>query len=75
MSSMQKSVHIRLISLRTAHLVTYTLSRHLIADHLGWFKEGTQGGNLKTIEDILRARGETVRRGTTDGQNVIEYTE
>ncbi|EPQ56539.1 zf-DNL-domain-containing protein [Gloeophyllum trabeum ATCC 11539] len=39
-------------------------SRHLIADHLSWFKdERTQDGKLRTIEDIMKAKGETVRRG------------
>lgn len=35
---------------------------HLIADHLGWFEdEGT------TIEDILRLKGESVKRVSDDG--------
>ncbi|KAI0085750.1 DNL zinc finger-domain-containing protein, partial [Irpex rosettiformis] len=38
-------------------------NRHLIADHLGWFKEGTKEGTLKTVEDLMRAKGEKVRRG------------
>ncbi|KAG6828734.1 hypothetical protein H0H92_006922 [Tricholoma furcatifolium] len=50
-------------------------NRHLIADHLGWFKESTEEGKLKTVEDLLRARGETVRRGRIDAGGVIEYTE
>ncbi|KAG6839994.1 hypothetical protein C0991_009724 [Blastosporella zonata] len=50
-------------------------NRHLIADHLGWFKESTQEGKLKTIEDILRDRGETVRRGRLDAGGVVEYTD
>ncbi|KAI8926128.1 DNL zinc finger-domain-containing protein [Entophlyctis helioformis] len=32
---------------------------HLIADHLGWFEHGKPAG---TIEDILRDKGESVRR-------------
>lgn len=48
-------------------------SRHLIADHLGWFKEGTKEGTLKTVEDLMRAKGEKVRRGSTDGSLTIEY--
>lgn len=32
-------------------------SKHLIADHLGWFED-----EHKTIEDVLKARGEEVRR-------------
>ncbi|KAH7885787.1 DNL zinc finger-domain-containing protein [Phlebopus sp. FC_14] len=50
-------------------------NRHLIADHLGWFKEDTEQGKLKTIEDILRARGEEVRRGTLDSNGDIEIVD
>ena len=51
--------------------------RHLIADHLGWFKttEGTGDGTLKTIEDIMRAKGETVSRGRVGSDGVVEYAE
>ncbi|KDQ50137.1 hypothetical protein JAAARDRAFT_142443 [Jaapia argillacea MUCL 33604] len=39
-------------------------NRHLIADHLSWFKDDrTQEGKLRTIEDIMRAKGEEVQRG------------
>ncbi|KIK62013.1 hypothetical protein GYMLUDRAFT_561679 [Collybiopsis luxurians FD-317 M1] len=49
-------------------------NRHLIADHLGWFKESTEEGKLKTVEDLLRARGEKVRRGHIDQSGgVVEY--
>ncbi|TFK90823.1 zf-DNL-domain-containing protein [Polyporus arcularius HHB13444] len=48
-------------------------NRHLIADHLGWFKESTQEGKLKTVEDLLRAKGEKVRRGRIDAGGVVEY--
>ncbi|ORY35577.1 DNL zinc finger-domain-containing protein [Naematelia encephala] len=49
-------------------------ARHLIADHLGWFKESTEEGKLKTIEDLLRAKGEKVRKGRIgmDGDIEIE---
>ncbi|KAG6916468.1 hypothetical protein DXG01_006662 [Tephrocybe rancida] len=50
-------------------------NRHLIADHLGWFKDSTEEGKLKTVEDILKARGETVRRGRLDAGGVVEYAE
>ncbi|KAF9010722.1 DNL zinc finger-domain-containing protein [Cyathus striatus] len=50
-------------------------NRHLIADHLGWFKESTEDGNLRTIEDLLRAKGEKVRRGRVDVGGVVEYSE
>lgn len=51
------------------------LNSHLIADHLGWFKDSTEDGKLRTVEDILRARGETVRRGRLDAGGVVEYAE
>ncbi|KAJ7230455.1 DNL zinc finger-domain-containing protein [Mycena pura] len=47
--------------------------RHLIADHIGWFKESTEDGKLRTVEDLLRARGETVTRGTLGSDGVVEY--
>ncbi|KAF8074594.1 DNL zinc finger-domain-containing protein [Lyophyllum atratum] len=50
-------------------------NRHLIADHLGWFKEDTKEGKLPTVEDILRERGETVRRGRLDAGGVVEYSD
>ncbi|KAG6880217.1 hypothetical protein C0992_002983 [Termitomyces sp. T32_za158] len=50
-------------------------NRHLIADHLGWFKESTEEGKLRTVEDILRARGEKVRRGRIDAGGVVEYAD
>ncbi|KAJ3890872.1 DNL zinc finger-domain-containing protein [Lentinula edodes] len=50
-------------------------NRHLIADHLGWFKESTEEGKLRTVEDLVRARGEKVRRGHVDmSGGVVEYT-
>jgi len=50
-------------------------NRHLIADHLGWFKESTQDGKLRTIEDLLKAKGEKVRRGRLDLDGTVEYIE
>lgn len=43
-------------------------NRHLIADHLGWFnsEDLTQSGKLKDIEDIMRAKGETVKKVSTE---------
>lgn len=73
-------------------------NRHLIADHLGWFKvgpadphsgraerqgyrsheliphqESTEEGTLRTVEDLLRAKGETVRTGRVNFDGDIEY--
>ncbi|KAJ3523762.1 hypothetical protein NM688_g8670 [Phlebia brevispora] len=48
-------------------------NRHLIADHLGWFKESMDEGKLKTVEDLMRAKGEAVRRGRLHEGDVIEY--
>ncbi|KAF8912389.1 DNL zinc finger-domain-containing protein [Mucidula mucida] len=50
-------------------------NRHLIADHLGWFKDSTDGGQMRTIEDIMRAKGEHVRRGQVNSSGDIEYYE
>jgi protein import protein ZIM17 len=47
--------------------------RHLIADHLGWFKFGTEDGKRPTVEDVLRAKGEKVRRGSLGAGGVVEY--
>ena len=40
------------------------LYRHLIADNIGWFKnqDGSEGG--KTVEDFVRANGETIKTGS-----------
>ncbi|WVW85619.1 hypothetical protein I302_107657 [Kwoniella bestiolae CBS 10118] len=48
-------------------------SRHLIADHIGWFKESLEGGKLKTVEDLLRAKGEKIRKGRVNMEGDIEY--
>ncbi|PFH50990.1 hypothetical protein AMATHDRAFT_100546, partial [Amanita thiersii Skay4041] len=50
-------------------------NRHLIADNLGWFKESMADGKLRTIEDLLRVKGEKVVRGKLDANGAIEYTE
>ena len=66
--------HMCLYSLFTCSDRDIFLCRHLIADHLGWFKESTEEGTLKTVEDLVRAKGERVRRGHIDAGGVIEYT-
>jgi len=50
-------------------------NRHLIADHIGWFKESTFGGQLKTVEDLMRAKGEKVTRGQLGPEGVIEFVQ
>ena len=64
--------------MRHSHTLKLTvicfLPRHLIADHIGWFKESTEDGKFKTIEDLMRKKGEVVRRGRLDAGEVIEYT-
>ncbi|WWC63300.1 uncharacterized protein I303_105900 [Kwoniella dejecticola CBS 10117] len=48
-------------------------SRHLIADHIGWFKESLEDGKLKTVEDLLRAKGEKIKKGRINMDGDIEY--
>ncbi|KAF8488839.1 DNL zinc finger-domain-containing protein [Russula emetica] len=50
-------------------------TRHLIADNLGWFKESTEDGKLRNVEDILRARGDAVRRGRLNPDGSTEVFE
>ncbi|KAF9991489.1 hypothetical protein BGZ80_005494 [Entomortierella chlamydospora] len=40
-------------------------NRHLIADHLGWFRDGGV-----TVEDLVKAKGETVQKLTRSFQLV-----
>ncbi|KAH8079702.1 DNL zinc finger-domain-containing protein [Filobasidium floriforme] len=47
-------------------------NRHLIADHLGWFKEVTEEGRHRTIEDLMKAKGEKVTRGKVGQDGDIE---
>jgi protein import protein ZIM17 len=47
----------------------------LIADHLGWFKDSTQDGELRTVEDLMKAKGEKVRWGRLDVDGTVEYIE
>ena len=59
-------------SLRSLRLVSDPQERrHLIADHLGWFKFGTEDGKNPTFEDILREKGEKVRRGSLGAGGVL----
>ncbi|BEJ13069.1 hypothetical protein CspHIS471_0302430 [Cutaneotrichosporon sp. HIS471] len=48
-------------------------ARHLIADHLGWFNEVTGDGKHKTVEDLVKAKGEKVTRGRVNLDGDIEY--
>jgi protein import protein ZIM17 len=61
------------------HVDVFCTCRHLIADHLSWFKDSTDGGRLRTVEDIVKAHGEKVRRGELkigDGdEGVLEFAD
>lgn len=37
-------------------------ARHLIADNLGWYKDWTDDGKLKNVEEFAERNGEVVRR-------------
>jgi len=36
-------------------------------------QESTEEGTLKTVEDLLRAKGETIRKGRVNFDGDIEY--
>jgi hypothetical protein len=63
---------------RNAFLHFYP-GRHLIADNLSWFKDSTDGGRLRTVEDLVKERGEKIRRGELKigegGEGVLEFNE
>lgn len=49
-------------------------ARHLIADHLGWFKEITKDGQLKTLEDIMKDKGDNaLQKGRINQDGTIEF--
>ncbi|EAU90071.2 hypothetical protein CC1G_08344 [Coprinopsis cinerea okayama7 len=48
-------------------------NRHLIADHLGWFKNLTEEGTHVTIEKLAKLQGQQVTRGSVDVSGVLEY--
>ncbi|KAF9525098.1 DNL zinc finger-domain-containing protein [Crepidotus variabilis] len=50
-------------------------NRHLIADNLGWFKDNTDNGRLRTVEDLVKAKGEKIRKGKLGFDGDIEYSE
>jgi protein import protein ZIM17 len=73
MSWLQKPVH-KFSSKLLISVISFHI-RHLIADHLGWFKDSTEDGKLRTVEDLLKAKGEAVKRGKIDPNNgTIELT-
>lgn len=43
-------------------------NRHVISDHLRIFSD-----KAVTVEDILRQRGESVKKGTLDGSGDLEF--
>ena len=54
-----------------SHAMSVSIS-HLIADNIGWFKESTQNGMFKTVEDFLRAKGELIQHGKVYDDGTIE---
>ena len=64
----------RYVSTASTNIWLTPFGRHLIADHLGWFKESTGEGKLRTIEDLLAARGEKVQRGKKYDDGTIEIS-
>lgn len=74
MPKLQEPVRVCVSVVGIRSLSCMCVTRHLIADNLGWFKDDTQDGRLKNIEDIVRARGEHVQRGTLDTDGVVEIS-
>ena len=66
---------------KKTEILSSLIHQTLIAGHLGWFKESTEGGKWCTIkvEDLskalLAAIGEKVRRGKLDLDGLMEYIE
>lgn len=50
-------------------------NRHVISDHLGIFGNVTKEGGGRTIEDILREKGQLVKKGTLGEDGDIEFWE
>ncbi|EPE06377.1 dnl zinc finger domain-containing protein [Ophiostoma piceae UAMH 11346] len=48
-------------------------NRHIISDHLGIF--GTAPGQARTIEDIMREKGQFVKKGTLGEDGDVEFWE
>lgn len=50
-------------------------NRHVISDHLGIFGNVTKEGGGRTIEDILREKGQLVKKGTLGEDGDVEFWE